>query len=81
MAARDNFSMDYRCQECGAAGTIHFSQADGWAWLKGDQSTTVESIPAEFEAVPNKGVENGHDIVCRMCSTQAEKVSRNSANR
>lgn len=54
MAARDRFTHDLKCPQCGKTGVAEVSQADGWSFMR-DDSTTVDDMPDGFRDVRKRG--------------------------
>lgn len=47
MTARDRWTIDLKCPDCGREGVAHVSQEDGWSFQH-DQSTRVDSVSPGF---------------------------------
>ena len=69
MAARDRFTYNLKCPECGATGVANASQEDGWSYLNGDQSTSIDSVPDGFI---DKSTGARKDIHCAACECSVE---------
>ena len=67
--AKDRFKIPLKCPKCGRTGEASCEQEDGWAYVKGDHSTSVTSVTPGFTRV-NKGGCWGEDInfVCDECN-------------
>jgi hypothetical protein len=68
MTARDRWVEKLKCPECGKTGNAELSQADGYAYMRGDRRTTPDSVPEGFKVVP--GAEDV-DIFCTDCNVSA----------
>lgn len=73
MTARDVYDVDLSCPKCGATGTATLSELDGWSYIKGDQSVSVDFMPKGFRAVEQKGRPGRLDIECINCSVSARQ--------
>lgn len=73
MTARDVYDVDLNCPKCGKTGTATLSEADGWSYIKGDQSTSVDFMPVGFSAVERKGRTGRFDIECTNCGVSARQ--------
>lgn len=70
--ARDNFSVPLLCPKCHREGTADLSQADGWAFVKGNRETSIESMPEGFKAVEGSNRYTADmDIACADCGVSA----------
>jgi predicted RNA-binding Zn-ribbon protein involved in translation (DUF1610 family) len=54
MTARDRFTHDLTCPQCGKAGVAEVSQADGWSFMR-DDNTTVDEMPEGFQDIRQQG--------------------------
>ena len=69
--ARDRFTVALHCPGCGRAGEAKLSQADGWAYVKGNHKTTVEKLSNGFKVVDKKSGFADIDFFCDDCDVCA----------
>jgi Zn ribbon nucleic-acid-binding protein len=72
MTAKDRWTVDLRCPQCGSAGTAHLWQEDGWSFSNGDQSTYIDSVPAGFRVATPKRGSFGIKFFCISCDIEAK---------
>ena len=54
MTARDRFTHDLTCPQCGKTGVAEVSQADGWSVMR-DDSTSIDQMPEGFGDIRKRG--------------------------
>ena len=66
--AKDRFKIPLKCPKCSKKGEASCEQEDGWAWVKGNDSTTVTNVTSGFSRVKKKS-SWGEDVnfVCDEC--------------
>lgn len=69
MTARDRFTIDVECANCGRSGEAKLSQADGRSYAH-DQSTRVDFMPKGFQRIENQKSAWGFDIHCIQCNAK-----------
>jgi hypothetical protein len=67
----DNFSAGLDCPKCHRKGTVGLSEADGWAYMRGEQTTRVRSLPDGFKVVKQASHMGSIDIYCADCNVSA----------
>jgi hypothetical protein len=72
MTARDRWTTDLRCPQCGNTGEASLWQEDGWSFSNGDQSTHVDGITGAFRAVQPKRGQSGIKFFCIPCGVEAK---------
>ncbi len=65
MAARDRYSYEVKCPNCGQEGTFHVSE-DDYPFMRGPDRT-VDHIVGDFTATVSNGVTV--NAVCKKCGT------------
>ena len=70
MTARDRFTSNLECPECGKTGTAHLSQADGWSYMR-DRSTSVDDLPEGFRAKRVEGIPD-LEFYCIACDVEVK---------
>jgi len=76
MTARDRWTEDLECPQCGLKGTAEVSQADGYAFLRNPE-TTVDYLPAGFRPVVEAANVEGlsgmpvTNFYCKACDVRA----------
>ena len=70
MTARDRFTAKLVCPKCNHTGEAKLSQEDGWSYITGDMSTSVDHLPDGFKVVKDNSL-GGVDIYCATCSVSA----------
>lgn len=68
MAARDRWTRDLKCPDCGVAGTAEISEEDH-PWVRGDIGRTVDLCPPGFAVIEGKTHSTQTQIVCATCKT------------
>jgi len=68
MAARDRYSYDVRCPQCGQPGVFHVSEEDHP--YMNNPHRSVDKIEGDFSASVKSGVEVR--AVCNACSSSFE---------
>ncbi|MGY4571990.1 putative RNA-binding Zn-ribbon protein involved in translation (DUF1610 family) [Bradyrhizobium sp. USDA 3256] len=48
---RDKWTVDLECPRCGRLDVARLSQADGYAYVKGDTATRADHVPAGFACI------------------------------
>lgn len=72
--SRDRFSVPLHCPNCHREGTAKLSQADGWAYAKGNRDTSIEEMPEGFSpAAGSNHYTADMDIICIQCGVSAVK--------
>jgi hypothetical protein len=66
--AKDRFIITLQCPACGKSGEAHCWQEDGWAFVKGNISTSITEVTPGFTRVNQKSFW-GDDVnfVCNDC--------------
>ena len=60
MVARDRWTVDLECPRCGSIDVAILSQADGYAYVRGDSGTRADHVPAGFACIDP-------EICCFQC--------------
>ena len=68
MTARERWTSDIRCAECGRSATAVISEEDH-PYETGCAGKMVEACPSGFEVIPDKDDSKGMRIVCSRCKT------------
>lgn len=68
---RDNFNAPLKCPKCGLEGVAELSQADGWSYLKGNRTTSVDHLPAGFKVVQKPSYYGEIDLFCEADDVSA----------
>jgi hypothetical protein len=76
MTARDKFPAELRCPKCGREGVAQLSEEDGWAYMKGNRSTSVDHLPDGFKVVKKLSYYGDVDIFCATDDVSALKKQR-----
>jgi len=68
MSSKDKFTIPLQCPACGQTGEANCWQEDGWAFVKGNQGTSVTNVSPGFTRVKERSFW-GDDInfVCDEC--------------
>lgn len=66
MTARDRWTTNLSCEECGTSGVADVSQEDGWSF-KNDQSTRVDFLPEGFDYSGGSGFGDPVRFFCKNC--------------
>jgi len=69
--AKDRFSIPLKCPSCGAFGTAHAEEEDGWRYLRGNTATTITELPEGFKIIPQRSGMASVDIFCEKCHVSA----------
>lgn len=78
MTSRDRFGANLRCPKCGHTGEVKFSEAEGFAYLRGNRETTVEALSDGFKIVEEKTWLATVDIYCEKCDVSALPPKRDA---
>ena len=70
MTARDRWTTKLKCPQCGVTGAAELSQADGYAYMRGERRTSADELPKGFKVVEGAG---DIDIFCVKCNVSAWK--------
>jgi hypothetical protein len=82
MSRRDKFKAELRCPECGREGVAHLSELDGYAYMRGDKSTHVDSLTDGFVQVEAPSwIRNDLDFQCADHAVSAMVKKRPDAPR
>jgi len=65
--ATDRFKTNLSCATCQKEGVAELSQEDGWAFVKGNTATAVESVPPGFKEVRDARRPSHSEIKCETC--------------
>lgn len=68
MTARDRWTDDLECPKCGKSGVARSSQADGYAFIRGDDETRVDDVPEGFTYTQNGNVVTFYCETCKVPS-------------
>lgn len=67
--ATDRYKATLSCATCKTEGVAHLEQEDGWAFVKGNTATTVDSVSPGFKAVRDPSRPTHSAIHCVTCGS------------
>jgi hypothetical protein len=72
MTARDRFTANLKCPQCGREGKARLSEEDGWSYLHGNRKTSVDALPDGFKEIDQPSAKGTSvDIFCATCNVSA----------
>jgi len=71
--SKDRFNIPLECPNCGKTATARAEEEDGWAYLKGNRSTSITTLPPGFKIVDQKSRMASVDLFCIDCDVSAIK--------
>jgi hypothetical protein len=77
MTARDRWTSNIRCDDCGASATIVISEEDH-PYETGSVGTRIEACPPGFEVISGANGSEEPRIICASCKTEVYAPKRRS---